>query len=160
MFLAVVPEARPMPNVADGVPVDVSHAGVGGNIVTANHHIAATVDVQSFKNERAGYLVGVEIDAWIGGPRRIKSGIDSPSQKLAFDEIVHAHFLDPISLDRVDVDTILINPGRYDLRRAAQLIAHANHAANVEFQLFEVEAFADNVVGSLIAGVDRKLDKV
>src|SRR5271155_1096961 len=131
MLLAVELEARPMPDVPNGVPVDVAHACVSGNVIAAHHHVATAVDVQTLEDERARHLIGVEIDARIGRSGRVESGIDAPSQKLAFDEVVYADFLNPIALDRVDIDAVLIDSRRYHLGRATHFVTQAQLAAYV-----------------------------
>src|SRR5262249_3731105 len=123
MLFAIEPKARPMPDVANRVGVDIAHAGIGGNVVTAHHHIAPAVDVQPFEDERARHLVGIEIGARIGGPAGIERGIDAPGEKLALDEVVDPYFPDPIALDGVDVDAVLVHSGRYHLGRAPHLVA-------------------------------------
>jgi len=45
------------------VGVDIAHAGAGGNVVAAHHHIVTGIDVQPLENERARHLVGVEVGA-------------------------------------------------------------------------------------------------
>src|SRR5262249_25720555 len=139
---------------------DISHAGVGGNVVAAYHDVAAGIDVQPLENERTGHLVGVEVGGRIGGARAVKRGVRAPSQELALDQVVHADAVDPEFLDGVDIDAGLHNRGSDDLGAVLALVAHRQHAAGVVDENVPFEAFADDGVGSRIARIDRKLDHV
>src|ERR1043166_281547 len=62
MLVAVETEPFAVPDIANRLRVDVAHAGNGGNVVPAYHHVSARIDVQPLEDERARHLVGVEID--------------------------------------------------------------------------------------------------
>src|SRR5258708_3499330 len=111
MLVAVVPEARPVPDVSDALGRAIAHARVRGDVVTADHHVAARVDVEALENEGTGNLVGVEIGAGIGRATAIEGRVDAPCQEFSLDEIVDADFLDPEFLYRVDIDSLLIDAG-------------------------------------------------
>ena len=61
MLVAIELEAGPMPDVGNRLGVDVAHAGVGGDVVAENHHVAAAVNVEPLEDEGARDLVGVEV---------------------------------------------------------------------------------------------------
>src|SRR5262249_11539226 len=66
MLLAIEAEPFSVPNVADGIGIDIAHASIARNIVATDHHIAARIDIQAFEDEWAGHLVGVQVGGWVG----------------------------------------------------------------------------------------------
>src|SRR5262245_50260817 len=110
MLLTVIAESFTVPDFLNALLPDLAHAGVGGNIVAAHHHIAAAINIKPLKNERARYFIGVEVGRRIRRTRRIERRINSPGQELAFDEIIDANLTSPEPLDGGDVHSILIDP--------------------------------------------------
>jgi hypothetical protein len=46
VLVAIEGETFPMPDIADGGGIDVAHAGIAGDVVTAHHHVATGIDVK------------------------------------------------------------------------------------------------------------------
>src|SRR5262249_35695754 len=136
-----------MPDIADGFGIDVAHAGIAGDVVTAHHHVTARIDVQPLENERTRHLVGVEIGGRIGGAPAIERCILAPGQEFAFDQVVHADIADPVLFDGIDVHSGLHDGGSNDFGAASALIAHRQHATRVLDQDVPFESFTYNGVG-------------
>src|ERR1700730_13003960 len=98
MFVAIELEAGSMPNIANGLALDVAHVGVGRDVVAAYHDGAPAIDIEPFENERTRRVFGVEIGRWIGRALLVERGVAAPGQELALDDIVGGHPLDPVLL--------------------------------------------------------------
>src|SRR5579883_3200552 len=160
MFLAIKAEARAMPDIGDPLVPDIAHAGIGRDVVAAHHHVAATVDVQPLENEWARGVVDLEIGRRIGGARGVEFRVRAPGQELAFDEIVDTDAVDPEALYLVDINALLVDAGRDDLRARSEFAAQRQHALNRPDENIPIEPLAHDIIGVRIRRIDGKLDHI
>src|SRR5262245_14947484 len=128
MLLAIELKSRPVPDVADGFGIDVTHAGDGRDVVSTNHDVAAGIDVQALKNEGTRNLIRIEIGCRVGGAACVESGVGTPGQELPLDEVIDANVLHPVAFDGIDIDAGLVDRRGNYLARAPHFVAEPEHA--------------------------------
>ncbi|OSM01937.1 hypothetical protein MAIT1_02003 [Magnetofaba australis IT-1] len=158
MLRAIAGEPFAQPDVANALLRRAPHVRAPGDVKTTQHHIAAGVDVQTFEQERAGHVAGVDIRLRIRRPVGIEGGVVAPGEEFAADEVVHPHPLHPEAFRRIQVHPPLRHAGDHNARNPAQRVAQLQQAREIPHQRLPVEPDARFGVGGGVAGVDGDFD--